>query len=764
MFQLLANRDRGQRSLCIRTYVHTLRLPLVTKPPLSERHSAESRSRQIFHGAAVEDEVDSDPGPIIEPLQRVADLDFDITPDTNSLRHVVHSSATCLRLTDQGSHEDHGRKRDCRTERRLRGQRLVQKPLAPENDGHIQKAHDLRQNFISPSSSSSSSGTSTARHTAIYEANAHLDLDPDSGHGLIRNPTAEHNNLHVPLIRRSHQSPGQDSMQTLAEEYFPAQESGARCLITRQNLDFDDQANSLSSRIRTFSEKDLTASVRHEMRLCMRRMPQAAVIVTAANTEDPQNPFSGATISSFTTVAFEPSIIVSLNLKLPSATFDAIQVSNLFDVNLLNADDRGAETASLFAKGHAASPFNDVDWQASELSFRRQTKLPRRFPPLLDRSPGQSSPVAFRICCTYIPAKTVRFGNQAVLFGVVTRVRESHGWDMEEHSMCLAYIDGRYGRVAPLVNQKAEDMRDNRICKTVSISNSMPVSPVISRESLLALESHASQCAEYFTKSFLSETNLIGLQPQTMLMARALRGQGSDVLRAIHQLSKTVNQSSRISKTHSLLAIGIQQALIFYVVFCGAGVLQDAFATIPDLPPSIMERQGELIGRSFEVQSSILCIQKRLGGPFMPDLHPLLNLQKLPDRVDLAMPYLRRYAEYVVRDRSFYCPAFTHLRQETIFLLDSFRVRLKLMKLWLRGGSLSLVDQMLDLPSRYVVLVHRWLLYYAKFMILTTHLLAELSRVPDKPFKRSLFRYQRLCRTLWYPLARLDHKVGNSIL
>lgn len=610
-----------------------LRLPLVTKPLLSKRYSAESQSRQIFHGAAVEDEVDSDPGPVAEPLQRAADDDFDITPDTNLLQHLVHGSATPFCLADQGSHEDHDIKRNCRRTRWLRGQRLVQKPLVAEDDGHKQEVYGLRQHFVS-SSSSTSPGASTARHNSSYEADAPLDLDADSRLGLIRNPNAERNDLYVSWNRGSHQSSGQDSMQTTTEEHFPVQENDKRCLFTRQTFDFSHQPNSSSSRPHTCSEKEVPAWQQQQMRLCMRRMPQAAVIVTATNTKDPQNPFSGATISSFTTVAFEPSIIVSLNLRLPSTTFDAIQASQFFDVNLLRADDRGAEMASLFAKGHAASPFNDTDWQDSELAFRRLCKLPERLPPLLDRDLGHSSPVAFRIACIYLPARTVRFGRQAVLFGVVKKVQENHGRNVEKHSTCLAYIDGHYGRVARFVKQPQKDLRDVGIRMTGSVSDSMPLIPSISRESLLALVSHASQCAKYFTKSFLSEVHLVGLQPRTVSMARALRKQGSEVLVAINQLSNTVSQTGRISQTHSSLAIGMQQAIAFYFIFCGVGSLKDAFATISDLPLSIMERRDELIGRSVEVQSSILSIQYQFDGPFMVDLHPLLllSLQKLPQQ------------------------------------------------------------------------------------------------------------------------------------
>lgn len=207
------------------------------------------------------------------------------------------------------------------------------------------------------------------------------------------------------------------------------------------------------------SEGDSKESViKKRMRHCMRRVPQAATIVTSTNINDPGNPWRGATVSSFTTVTFEPEVIVSLNLKLPSTTFDAIQTSNRFDVNMLKASDEGGKIASRFARGHAASPFSDGGTQASIIAARSSDQPFEALPPLLSRARGIQNPIAFRISCIYLPQKTVQLGDHVVIFGTVDSIpSKDYDRSAKENDTCLAYVDGCYGQVEPLLKQPQEE-------------------------------------------------------------------------------------------------------------------------------------------------------------------------------------------------------------------------------------------------------------------------------------------------------------------
>ncbi len=96
---------------------------------------------------------------------------------------------------------------------------------------------------------------------------------------------------------------------------------------------FDQQGENTNSGIPRYSEGDSSHSIIGErMRDYMRRVPQSVAIITATDINDSQHAQRGATVSSFTTVTLEPEVVVSLNLKLPSTTYDAILSSYRFDI------------------------------------------------------------------------------------------------------------------------------------------------------------------------------------------------------------------------------------------------------------------------------------------------------------------------------------------------------------------------------------------------------------------------------------------------
>jgi Flavin reductase like domain len=194
------------------------------------------------------------------------------------------------------------------------------------------------------------------------------------------------------------------------------------------------------------------STIQHTMRRYMRRVPQSAVIVTATNINDTQNPSRGATVSSFTTVTFEPEVIVSLNLKLPSATFDAIESSNWFDVKMLKSNHVGAAAASRFARGHVESPFGKAGRGALMAANRSSKQLPLAAPPLLYKGHGIKNPVAFHLTCLYMREKSVHLGDHIVVFGIVKRIPGRSDKHLEGES-CLAYVDGCYGSVKPFSSQ-----------------------------------------------------------------------------------------------------------------------------------------------------------------------------------------------------------------------------------------------------------------------------------------------------------------------
>ena len=204
----------------------------------------------------------------------------------------------------------------------------------------------------------------------------------------------------------------------------------------------------------------------------MRLVPQPAMIVTANDINDNQSPWRGATVSSFTTVTFKPDVIVSLNLKLPSATFDGIRASNCFHVNALRPNDIAAETADQFAKRHAISQSRETGNNASVMPNQTPKQFHQADPRLLHQGHGVEHPVAFSIKCLYMPEKSVQLGDHIVIFGIVKDIpKKSYNHFMEEGKPCLAYVDGCYGRVKPLSNQPQEQSEEPSLRKHDSVLN-----------------------------------------------------------------------------------------------------------------------------------------------------------------------------------------------------------------------------------------------------------------------------------------------------
>jgi flavin reductase (DIM6/NTAB) family NADH-FMN oxidoreductase RutF len=179
----------------------------------------------------------------------------------------------------------------------------------------------------------------------------------------------------------------------------------------------------------------------------MRSVPQPVSIITSTDVSTGTPVFRGATISSFNTVTIEPSTIVSLNIKRPSSTFDAIESSGHFLVHLLNADQTTSEVAQAFTKGSSTAPFRTLKKisQVRLLEASGQAAMADAGPPLIEdcSSPG-------RLLCRYLPQKTVQLGDHVVVFGIVDKFTKTLMSLEESDVTCLAYANGQYGCVGPL--------------------------------------------------------------------------------------------------------------------------------------------------------------------------------------------------------------------------------------------------------------------------------------------------------------------------
>jgi flavin reductase (DIM6/NTAB) family NADH-FMN oxidoreductase RutF len=533
------------------------------------------------------------------------------------------------------------------------------------------------------------------------------------------------------------------------------QENDKRALQLQLSGSAQQAPNMVPAPSTSHGEESPSSFTKRRMRQIMRRVPQAVAIVTATDIRDPQNPWRGVTVSSFTTVTFEPEVIVSFNLKLPSATFEAIQCSGRFDVNMLKSNHKGAEVASQFARGHAASPFGNAQSEASLYASRRATTMPLFAPPRLAQESGRGGLVSFRIQCTYMTEKTVQLGDHVVIFATVKGVPEwSRNHLVRQENKCLAYIDGRYGQVKPLSKRPQGESMNLTVQKN---SNILPTTGRItspSRRGLLAFESRALESLECFKKAFLSEVFLEDLGPETVLLVRKLRYRSRLVLEAILQFSRTVSLSTTSSSNPSPLSIGISQLTASYFIFCASSFT--ARRMFPHLPQSIADRLRNFHGHVYEIESSITSIQRQVGYAVIPDPHPILALRKVPFSIGLALPYLHRYAEYFIADMIGVYEECMHLSRETSNLFFRFVTRMKLLRIWLRRGSDSLTDALLDVPARYLLPIRDWLVLSAKVIWVEYHFMSELSQVPHKGLRKSLKRYFYFNRSLWRDFVQME--------
>lgn len=95
----------------------------------------------------------------------------------------------------------------------------------------------------------------------------------------------------------------------------------------------------------------------------MRTVPKSVVIVSARKQDTPDKAAGtvAATISSFTTVAFEPDVYVSFNLKQNSSTLKTIQETKHFCVTFPANDKFGKELADRFARGDLPPPTKEEE-------------------------------------------------------------------------------------------------------------------------------------------------------------------------------------------------------------------------------------------------------------------------------------------------------------------------------------------------------------------------------------------------------------------
>lgn len=194
------------------------------------------------------------------------------------------------------------------------------------------------------------------------------------------------------------------------------------------------------------------------IRFLMRRVPHSVAVITSnMPRHNPPESFRGMTVSSFNTVCLEPKVIVSFNIKLPSATYDAIQACGQFNVYLMNSTCQGAAIAELFATGRGRETFKNVYQRNDDSEVVSSTlsneELTEREPDLL-----RSNNVMFTLQCKLMD-QTLKVADHVIVLGEVLTHRLPpvvQTWDRMSLGMC--YVNRLYrrpGRVQLLPGERA---------------------------------------------------------------------------------------------------------------------------------------------------------------------------------------------------------------------------------------------------------------------------------------------------------------------
>jgi flavin reductase (DIM6/NTAB) family NADH-FMN oxidoreductase RutF len=370
-----------------------------------------------------------------------------------------------------------------------------------------------------------------------------------------------------------------------------------------------------------------------QVRKAMRSVPQPVSIITSTDISTGRPVFRGATISSFNTVTIEPTTIVSLNIKRPSSTFDAIESSGYFLVHLLKADKTTSELANAFTKGGSADPFRQLKEvsQAKLPQVSGQAAMVSSGPPLIE---GYSSPSC--LLCRYLPRKTVQLGDHVVVFGTVDRVTQKLKKLEESSITCLAYANGQYGCVSPL-----------------ELSSEPKISSAAFEEfvSKIRLMDHSCLRTVMLSTAYLDPPDP-GLKASLRIFSVRSRELFDFLTRDDTLNSKSRSLSIR-SETRPMpsLSNGILKAVTFYSIFLPS-VHGTDFTTfgVPHLPPKASKALQEYQIVGVETHNELLSIRatlQRLHGPqsaYQPPVSDIYSLERsLSEHLGENLRYLDRY-------------------------------------------------------------------------------------------------------------------------
>ncbi|CAK43927.1 hypothetical protein AnigIFM60653_000157 [Aspergillus niger] len=197
------------------------------------------------------------------------------------------------------------------------------------------------------------------------------------------------------------------------------------------------------------------ASLSDQVRLLMRRVPYPVAIITATDPNGPADKaFRGMTVSSFNTVTLSPEPVISFNVRRPSETLSALQLSKRFLVHLLAPRQATATLARDFSKGnHNLSLLegkSEYEFVAHEHSLSGNETSGRPLPLLRrkqDATSTGSEDFPFVLECQLHP-QSIQVQDHTIVVGTVVRALSGEllSLDLETKAgdLCLTYANTHF--------------------------------------------------------------------------------------------------------------------------------------------------------------------------------------------------------------------------------------------------------------------------------------------------------------------------------
>lgn len=173
---------------------------------------------------------------------------------------------------------------------------------------------------------------------------------------------------------------------------------------------------------------------------------QMQIADTSDKSKDRLRYARGVTVSSFSSVCLHPQPFITFNLKLPSRTWDALQISRRLCVHILAASEEAAAIAHIFTLPYdrPEEPFQRLVAMGVEVDVRSSSRGP-----IINSS---SRAVTAVVQAELSPTKCMEVGDHVMVVAKVIAVHKHENCSDESERATLGYAQRGYRALGPAIS------------------------------------------------------------------------------------------------------------------------------------------------------------------------------------------------------------------------------------------------------------------------------------------------------------------------